>query len=129
MIVDTSALAAVMFNEPDADRLRAMLLADGATLSAPNLLELTTVVDRRGSAELSTALTEVLTTLRVSIAPFTEQHALIGRAAYRRFGRGSGHPAQLNFGDCMSYALSVVSGEPLLFVGDDFAQTDVASAL
>ena len=129
MIVDTSALAAVMFNEPDADRLRAMLLADGATLSAPNLLELTTVVDRRGSAELSTALTEVLTTLRDSIAPFTEQHALIGRAAYRRFGRGSGHPAQLNFGDCMSYALSVVSGEPLLFVGDDFAQTDVASAL
>ncbi len=70
-----------------------------------------------------------MTIARIRVAPVTERQAVIARHAYRNFGRGSGHPAGLNFGDCFAYALSRDSGEPLLFKGDDLAETDVASAL
>lgn len=75
------------------------------------------------------ATDELVRELDISIEPVTEQQGEIARRAYQRFGRGSGSPARLNFGDCFSYALAVTTGEPLLFVGEDFRHTDIAAAI
>lgn len=133
MIVDTSALVAVIRSEPDGPRyLKAMADAVGRgetlTLSAANLLELYLVIDRGRSDALSRVADAALTQFPLRIAPVTEDLALAAREANRRFGRGSGSAARLNFGDCFAYALARQTGEPLLFKGDDFAQTDIVSA-
>lgn len=98
-------------------------------MSAANFLEAAIVVDAKRRPVASRRLDDLLEELDVVIEPVTEEQARIARAAYRDYGRGSGHPARLNFGDCFAYALARATGEPLLFKGDDFIHTDITSAL
>jgi ribonuclease VapC len=126
VIVDTSALVAVLLDEPEAPAMaRAMAAAPACRISAATYLELAVVVDGRRDPTLSGAIDSLLRRGRIEIAPFTGEQARLARMAYREFGRGSGHPAQLNMGDCFSYALARDLGEPLLFKGGDFALTDI----
>ena len=130
MIVDTSAVIAILRGEPQAEQLaEAVLAAGGAALSAASYVEAAAVVDRVGDPVLSRRLDELLEVLCIALAPFDAAQARAARAAYADFGKGSGHPAGLNFGDCLSYGLAKATGQPLLFVGDDFTQTDLHSAL
>lgn len=130
MIVDTSALVAIVKGEIDAAVfLRALWVAAICRLSAATYLEAAIVIDAIRDPVLSRRLDELCRETPLLIEPVTEAQARIAREAYRDYGRGSGHPAQLNFGDCFSYALARVTGEPLLFKGDDFIHTDVRSAL
>jgi ribonuclease VapC len=87
------------------------------------------VIDGSRDPVASRRLDDLLRAAGLAVEPVTEAQARIAREAYRDFGKGSGHPAQLNFGDCFAYALAKVTGEPLLFKGNDFSQTDIASAL
>ena len=129
MIIDTSALAAILFDEPEQAQL-VDVVADtsSAGLSAASLLELSIVLDRRSGPALHRQADQLRRDLGVHIEPFTQTQAEIARAAYHEFGRGSGHPAKLNFGDCFAYALAIDLDEPLLWVGDAFGHTDVRSA-
>jgi ribonuclease VapC len=125
MVIDTSALIAFLLREPDASRL--MIVFDTMALgrlSAASLLEAGMVMQGRLGDEGESRLDRLLQRLGVEIVPVSREHAEIARAAFRRFGKGR-HPAALNFGDCFSYALARALGEPLLFVGDDFSQTDI----
>ena len=129
MIVDASALVAVIRREPDrAAILRAIAAADTRIMSAATLVEVCLVVDGRRDDALSRELDALLTALDVSVTPFTEAQARIARDAFRRYGKGMGHRAQLNLGDCYAYAASKDLGEPLPFKGDDFRHTDVDPA-
>jgi ribonuclease VapC len=130
MIVDTSAIIAVLKEESDGPRfLRALTMsAEPKRMSAANYLEAAIVVDANRNPLLSRRLDELIVQTEVLAEPVTLEQAQIARAAYRDFGRGSGHPAQLNFGDCFAYALAKSMREPLLFKGDDFSHTDVAIA-
>ena len=129
MIVDTSAVVAVILGDPPAEDIdRVLRAAGGARMAAPTYVELGAVVDRRGP-NVRRLVEELLDAYRITVEPFGAEEARVAREAYRDFGRGSGHPAALNLGDTFSYALAVHSGEPLLFVGSDFSHTDVRSAL
>ena len=130
MIIDTSALLAVLRNEPEA--LSCAEAIEGAAtrrISAANFLEAAIVIDASRDPIASRRLDDLLKVADIAIEPVTEDQARIGREAYRDFGKGSGHPAQLNFGDCFAYALAKATGEPLLFKGDDFSHTDIKPAL
>ena len=130
MIVDTSAVIAILRGEPQSELLAgAVLSAGGALISAASYVEAAAVIDRIGDPVLSRRLDELLALLRIDLASFDASQATAARAAYADFGKGSGHPAGLNFGDCLTYGLAKATGQPLLFVGDDFAQTDLHSAL
>ena len=130
MIVDTSAVIAILRGEPQAEQLaEAVLAAGGASMSAASYVEAAAVVDRVGDPVLSRRLDELLEVLGIDLAPFDAAQAGFARAAYGDFGKGSGHPAGLNFGDCLAYGLAKSTGKPLLYVGGDFAQTDLHSAL
>lgn len=130
MIVDTSAIVAVLRGEPDADQYaEALARASQPLISAGTYLEAAVVVDSNRDPVLSGRFDDLLATARVEVEPVTERHAQIARLAYRNFGKGSGHPAGLNFGDCFGYALSRATGRPLLYKGNDFSRTDVESAL
>lgn len=124
MIVDSSAIIAVLRNEPDRERYVELLLDNSAQMSAANWLEAAMVADGSGPAA-STNFDRIVDAAEIDILPVTPAHARAARIAFRRYGRGSGSPARLNFGDCLAYALSAVSGEPLLHKGDDFSHTDV----
>lgn len=128
MILDTSALLAVLFDEPDADHFeRAIALAPVCRMSVASYLEAIMVIEGRlgeaGGWELDNYLEEA----GVALESVTPEQAQTARLAWRRYGKGN-HPAGLNFGDCFAYALAKVSGEPLLFKGEDFTLTDVAQA-
>lgn len=128
MIVDSSALLAVLNRELDAERYEtAILEATRCRISVANLLETSIVVESRGGAEAGHELDEFLELAEIEPTPVTAEHLAAARQAWRQFGKGR-HPAALNFGDCFAYALAQVSGEPLLYKGDDFARTDVAAA-
>ena len=131
MIVDTSVLIAILKPESDGPAYFETLAKYDARLfvSAAAYLEAGIVVDSRKDDERSAQLDQLLTDCGLEIAAITESQARIARAAYRKFGKGSGHKARLNFGDCFAYALSKERGEPLLFKGNDFSQTDIESAL
>jgi ribonuclease VapC len=130
MIVDTSAVMAVIFQEPEAQRFSNLIAQDtGCHMSAANYLEAAIVLDGSHNPIVSRRLDEFLRDGGIALEPVTEAQAKIAREAYRDFGKGSGHPAQLNFGDCFAYALAVEKGEPLLFKGNDFSKTDIVSAL
>jgi ribonuclease VapC len=130
MVIDTSALVAILRAEPDAEAFaRAIADADVCRLSAASYVEVGAVIDGSRDPVASRRLDELLEAARVRIDPVSTEQASIARAAYRDFGKGSGHPAGLNFGDCFAYALARVTHEPLLFKGDDFTRTDVSSAL
>ena len=129
MIVDTSAIIAILQSEPDAERYaRAIYEAVVSRISAATYLESGIVVDGNRNPLLSRRLDEFCRDTGLVFEPVTEAQARIARDAYRDFGKGSGHPAQLNFGDCFAYALATVTDRPLLFKGADFARTDVTPA-
>jgi ribonuclease VapC len=126
MIIDVSALIAILDQEPEAERIvRAMSAASDRMLSASNLLEAGIVMQARRGDEGARDLDLLLAKLKIEIVPFTARQADIARKAFRRYGRGR-HGAQLNFGDCFAYALAKDVSAPLLFKGDDFGQTDLA---
>jgi ribonuclease VapC len=130
MIVDSSAVVAIVRNEPSGDDLYAAVRATtSSAVSAAAYLESAIVIDAARSALVSRRLDDLLEALSIRVEPVTEAHARLARQAYRDYGKGSGHPARLNFGDCFSYALAIEADEPLLFVGDDFSHTDVRPAL
>ncbi|NNG35854.1 PIN domain-containing protein [Nakamurella aerolata] len=124
MIVDSSAVMAVLHSEPGSAGVAERLVDNACRMSVANWLEASIVVDHR-SARHQRAFAELLDVAKVEVVPVTAEHAAVARQAYRRYGRGSGSAARLNFGDCFAYALAITSGEPLLFVGDDFSHTDV----
>jgi ribonuclease VapC len=129
VIVDTSALIAILYDEPEAVAcLKAIYAAHSRRISAASFLEAGIIIDSARSPVPSRRLDDLLRQAGVTIEPVTEEQARIARAAYRDYGRGSGHPARLNFGDCFAYALARATGEPLLFKGDDFAHTDITAA-
>ena len=127
MIIDTSAILAVLFREADAAHYaRRIAAASPCRLSVANLLEASIVVGGRGDAtdmELDLFIEEA----EVELMPVTAEQIESARQAWRRFGKGN-HPAALNFGDCFAYALSNTTGEPLLFKGGDFSRTDIEAA-
>jgi ribonuclease VapC len=127
MIIDTSAIVAMLWTEPEAEAVaNAIYSAGGAKLSAANYLEAGIVIDRDKDPVMSASLDNLMRDLEINIAPVTPSQAKLARQAYRDFGKGSGHPAQLNFGDCFAYALATESGQPLLYKGDDFAEAGLA---
>jgi ribonuclease VapC len=129
VIVDTSALIAILCDEPEAAQCaRAIEAAPQRRISAANFVEAAAVIDGTKDPVASRRFDDLLKEAQLIIEPVTEAQARIAREAYRDFGRGSGHPARLNFGDCFAYALARTTGEPLLFKGDDFSQTDITPA-
>jgi ribonuclease VapC len=130
VIVDTSALVAILRAEPEAAAF-AKAIEEGAPcrMSAANFLEGAVVMDSCGDPVVSRRYDELIQTAQIEIEPVTASQARLARAACRDFGKGSGHQAGLNFGDCFAYALAKERGEPLLFKGDDFVHTDLTPAL
>jgi ribonuclease VapC len=125
MVIDSSALVAILFGESEADRfVDAIVEAEPRLMSAANLLEAAIVVDNQQGPAAGRQLDRFVEQAQIEIVPVTERHARIARQAYLDYGRGN-HPAKLNFGDCFAYALAKTTGEPLLFKGDDFEQTDI----
>jgi len=125
MVVDTSAVLAILLDEEEATRFAgAIEKAEHCTMSAANWLEAAVVIDNRGDAVASREFDLFLRRADIIIAPVTREQAHLARQAYRDFGKGR-HPAGLNFGDCLAYALAKSLDEPLLFKGADFGQTDV----
>lgn len=130
MIVDSSAIVAILLAEPERQvLLEAIQQAPEVAMTAASYLEVGLVVDGRGNPVLSRQYDALLEALGVEVVDTTAEQARVARAAHRDFGRGSGHPARLNFGDCLSYAAAVQDGVPLLFKGDGFIHTDVTPAL
>lgn len=129
MIVDTSALIAILNGEPEHDAFaRAIIDATAPKIAAGTYLEAGLVVDGLGDPVKSRRLDELIQALGIEIVDTTVEHALVARAAYRDFGKTSGHAAKLNFGDCFAYSLAATINEPLLFKGGDFIHTDLQPA-
>jgi ribonuclease VapC len=130
MIVDTSALIAILRDETDAvSYANSIATASESRISAASYVESAAVIDGSRDPIASRRFDDLLREANIVIEPVTELQARLARDAYRDFGRGSGHPASLNFGDCFAYALAKTLNEPLLFKGDDFTHTDIVSAL
>lgn len=130
MIIDTSAILTVLKREEGwEDFATAMEHSKANAISAATFFEAGIVVDSYRNAILSRRLDEFMVEANMAIEPVTAEQARIARQAYRDYGKGGGHPAQLNFGDCFSYALARDKREPLLFKGDDFVHTDLRPAL
>ena len=129
MIVDSSAIVAILRVEPEGYSC-AMALENASVrrISAVNFVEAAIVIDGSRDPVASRRFDELVSRAGLIIEPVTLAQARIARQAYRDFGKGSGHPAKLNFGDCFSYALAKELDEPLLFIGADFSETDVAPA-
>jgi ribonuclease VapC len=130
MIVDSSALIAIMTQESDGPALAKII--DGfedLSISAAIYLETSIVIDKYRDSVLSASLDDLIHDLGIKVEAVTAEQARVARQAYRDFGRGSGHRANLNFGDCFSYALAKVKREPLLYKGDDFVHTDLRPAI
>jgi ribonuclease VapC len=130
MIVDTSALIAILRGEPDASSFATAIgEATDCRISAANLLETAIVVDGSRDPIASRRFDDLVGEAQLIIEPVTEEHVRLARSAYRDYGKGNGHPASLNFGDCFAYAVARATGEPLLFKGNDFSHTDLKNAL
>src|SRR4051794_10143058 len=130
MIVDTSALIAMLTNEEDGDAFSRVLDDQKVVrMSAASYLETSIVIDAHRDAALSASFDDMILDAEIVIEPVTPEQARIARQAYHAYGKGSGHKAQLNFGDCFSYALARDRREPILYKGDDFVHTDLRSAL
>lgn len=126
MIVDTSALIAILRDEPEA-RAFAIAIAESerCRISAANYVEAAVVMDGSRDPIASRYFDDLVREAEIVIEPVTAEQAKVAREAYRDFGRGSGHAARLNFGDCFAYALAKTTGEPLLFKGDDFLHAGI----
>ena len=129
MIIDTSAIMAILRDEPDAPELgEALTQAASVSISAATLVEACMVAEGRAGPPVRDRLDRLLAEGRVQVVPFTAEHAAVAADGWRRFGKGR-HPAGLNLGDCFAYALAQSRNEPLLFTGADFSLTDVKAAL
>jgi len=129
VIVDSSALVAIIFGEPEGDDLFERLMAGSPRMSAATYFETGMVIDRKSEGTFpAEAFERLLAMTRFEIVSVTRRQAELARAAYREFGKGN-HQAGLNFGDCFAYALAKETGEPLLFKGDDFSRTDITAAV
>lgn len=129
MIVDSSALVAIMYVEEGADAfVRAIREAEASRISAATFVETSLVVEKGSGDSGIRQLDGFMRSAGIVIEPFTEEQALVARQAFSDYGKGRS-PAGLNFGDCFSYALAKVSGEPLLFKGADFRKTDIRPAI
>lgn len=127
MVLDTSALLAVLLNEPDAPAFRLAIEADPVRLlSAASLVETAIVIEARVGEAGGRELDLLLQKASIEIVAVDADQTDIARHAYRNFGKGR-HAAGLNYGDCFSYALAYSSREPLLFKGEDFSKTDVTA--
>jgi ribonuclease VapC len=130
MILDTSAVFAALVGEPDGDRYREIMKqTTDCRISAVTLYECRVVLGGRGGAAMLAEFDTLLRSATIQIDAFDERQAELAHTAYRRFGKGSRHPAQLNFADCAAYALATSLDLPLLFKGNDFARTDVKPAI
>jgi ribonuclease VapC len=129
MIVDTSVIIAILKHEPDCIHYSQTLdIADHVCISAVSYLESSIVLDKYRDPVLSAGLDDLIEEIEIVIEPVTATQAKIARQAYRDYGKGSGHPAGLNFGDCFTYALAREKREPVLWKGDDFGHTDLRGA-
>ena len=129
MIVDSSVLLAILYREPDAPLYEQLIATTpNCRMSVANALEASIVLEGRGGAEAGAELDAFLESTGIELSPVTVEQLAAARRAWRRFGKGN-HPAALNFGDCFAYALAAATGEPLLFKGNDFARTDITTAL
>jgi len=129
MVIDSSVIIAILSNEPEAKQFAAAIQADSMRLmSVASLLEVAIVIEARHGPPGSSKLDELVDTAQIKIEPVTVEQVTIARLAFRSYGKGR-HPASLNFGDCFAYALARFSGEPLLFKGNDFSQTDIQPAI
>ena len=128
VVLDTSAVIALLRHEPGRDRLNTTIEnASHVSIGTPTLFECSLVLEGKYGASSREYLSVFLDKNQVVVIPFDEGHSKAATGAFVRYGKGR-HPARLNFGDCMSYATAVVADAPLLFVGDDFSQTDVQVA-
>ncbi|MHB1074004.1 MAG: type II toxin-antitoxin system VapC family toxin [Gemmatimonadaceae bacterium] len=126
MVVDASALLAILLGEPTADRLLAAIVgSSGAVVGAPTLVEAHAVLVARKGIGAAMALDALLQALRIDVVPMTAEAASFAREAWVRFGKGTGSPAVLNFGDCLAWGVARAAGSPLLCTGNDFAATDI----
>ena len=129
MIVDTSAVIAILRGEPEAGEFLHAISSADCRMSVGSYLETSVVTDSAGSPALSRHFDDLVEEAALQLEPVTVEQARVARQAYRDYGRGTGHPAGLNFGDCFAYALARTTREPLLFKGDDFIHTDVRPAV
>lgn len=130
MVIDTSAIAAILLREPDREQYALAIYRERRRLiSAVTRVELTCVIEGRKGAVGRVLLDNFLELVEPEIVPVSVEQTLTAIEAFRRYGKGQGHPAQLNIGDCFSYALAIATDQPLLFKGGDFTATDVRSAL
>lgn len=129
MVIDTSAVLAILFGEPEAAAFAAAIeRSETRLISTASVLEAALVMESETGEEGSRELDLLLLKATIEVVPFNSEQLRVARHACRLYGKGR-HPARLNFGDCFAYALSKTTGEPLLFKGDDFAKTDVAACL
>lgn len=129
MVIDSSAVIAILFDEPEAEALLSQIaVAEVCRLSTASLVEIGIVLRRDAAAPRRAAFDEMLSLFSIKIEPVTEEQAYLALDAYDRFGKGTGHRAGLNYGDCFSYALARQTGESLLFKGNDFTHTDLEAA-
>lgn len=130
MIIDTSVLIAILRREPGYEHhiISMVSATDTLSISAATMVEAHIVTQRLNLDGLEERLVELITDQGIIIEPFSASQMTIAVTAHRSYGKGGGHPAQLNFGDCFSYALAKERDEPLLFKGNDFAQTDLTAA-
>ena len=129
MIVDSSAIVAIVFDEPEADAFLDVLMMGSPRISAATYFEAGMVIDRKADDDFpAKAFGRLVELVRLDVVSVTRDQADRARLAYATYGKGN-HPARLNFGDCFAYALAKETGEPLLFKGNDFAQTDVIAAV
>lgn len=127
MVLDSSALMALLLREPEAGAFLTLIEHDPVRLvSTATILETSMVASGRLEGDSQTELRAMLRALQVQVVPFTEDQLEMAMSAFRRFGKGH-HAAGLNFGDCFSYALAASTGEPLLFKGNDFSRTDIVA--
>ena len=129
IVVDSSALFAIARNEVGAQRYLDALTGNQCIIGAPKRLEAFIVIHANGGDIERQELERLLGQATLGVVPFTELHSAAASKAFKRYGKGQGHPAQLNFGDCMTYAVAKLAAAPLLYKGGDFAHTDILSAL
>ena len=130
LVIDTSALIAILLDEPEAERLiRAIGAADVRLIGAPTLVEAAAVMLARKGRVGELALDALLLRLGIEVVPMSAEAAARARGAYQRYGKGVGSPGVLNFGDCLAYGVAMAAREPLLFRGGDFTRTDVVVAV
>ncbi|MCU7920393.1 MAG: type II toxin-antitoxin system VapC family toxin [Candidatus Thiodiazotropha sp. (ex Dulcina madagascariensis)] len=126
MVIDTSALVAILQDEPERHTFNKLIgTARSCCMSTASFVELSMIIESRFGADGIRDLDLFMIKAGIKLIPVDEEHALLARKGFRDYGKGR-HPAGLNFGDCFSYALAKSRGEPLLFKGDDFPKTDVA---